>query len=289
MMDIFSYINRAHSLGLDGVQINVVAADWGHLGGDDPGRLRDIRALTNDLGMFVEIDTSGTDPGHLAHALRICEAVGADVLRTYASVGGDLAQELRQATGNLKQVLPMCADCGVRIALENHEYETAQDILAVVQAVGSEEVGVLVDIGNSMMVWEDPVEAVRTMAPYAVSSHFKDHVVILDHDEPLVVGVALGRGNIDSIECFQILAKSPLKRINIEVCYDYSAPFRRLREQGAGARLGQGAFRVVEPPFDPSFIAPPSSQTPITEQLERHEQAVVESVAFLKELNARFC
>ena len=291
-MNIFSFIERAHSLGLDGVQINVFGATWGHLGSNSRARLRDVRALTEDLGMFVEIDTNGTDPDHLADALGLCEAIGADVLRTYASFGGDLAQELKQASRHLQQVVPICADLGIRIALENHEHETARDILAVVREVGSETVGVLVDTGNSMMVWEDPVEAVRTMAPHAVSTHFKDHVVIVEQGQPLVVGVPIGRRSMDCAECFRVLANSSLERINIEVCYGYSAPFRRPQEQGGGAKLGEGAFRVVQPPFDPSFVAPRSDQTSEAgrkQLLAWHEQAVVDSVAFVKELNRRFC
>lgn len=291
LMDIFSYIRRAHSLGFDGVQVNVVGPNWNHLGGDDPERLHDVRTLIDELGMYVEIDTAGTEPEHLYAALRICAAVGADVLRTYASFGGDLVQELKQASTNLRKALPMCADLGVRIALENHEYETAQQILDVVYEVGNEYVGVLVDVGNSMMVWEDPVEAVRMMAPYAVSSHFKDHVVILDRGKPLVVGVPQGEGNIDSVKCFQILASSPLKRINVEVCYGYRAPFRRLETHGAGGKLGEGAFRLKEPPFDPAVIAPRSDQTPTPDRediLALHEQAVQMTTAFMKELNEQY-
>lgn len=292
-MDIFRFIERTHALGLDGVQINVGVPDWGHLGGDDPGRLRDVRSMTEQLGMFVEVDTRGIDVEHLAAALRVCEAVGADVLRTHLNVRGDLVQKMAQAPARLRQVAPICADLGIRIAVENHEYETSQDVLAVVRAVGSEYVGTHVDTGNSMMVWEEPVQAVRAMAPYAVSSHFKDHAVIMENGEPLVVGVPLGRGSMDCAECFRVLvADSPLERINIEVCYGYSAPFRRPQGQGAGARLGEGAFRVRTPPFDPSCVAPHACETQDSERgrqlLAWQDQAVLDSVEFVKGLNSRF-
>jgi len=88
-----------------------------------------------------------------------------------------------------------------------------------------------------------------------VTSHFKDHVVVASDTGPLVAGVTLGTGNIDCAECFRILAQeSPLTRLVIEVCYGYAAPFRCSPEEGGGARLGAGAFRVLEGPFDPSWI-----------------------------------
>ncbi|MCK5802449.1 MAG: sugar phosphate isomerase/epimerase, partial [Lentisphaeria bacterium] len=222
-IDIFDFIERCALLELDGVQLNM-----GHLRAflrADGGRAREIREMAVAEGLFVEVDSRGTDPAHLARMLRLCKDLGADVLRTYASCGGDLAQELAQAPDHLRAVEPICRDLGIRIALENHEYETSQDILGIVEQVDSEWIGAHVDTGNSMMVWEEPTAAVRAMAPVAFSTHFKDHIVIVKDGEPLVVGVTLGRGSIDCHECFRILAEeSPLDRLIIEVCYGYSAP-----------------------------------------------------------------
>lgn len=305
-MDVFDFIRRCAELGLDGVQLNAEGPGPGHLGSHDIGHLQAIRNMTRDLGLFVEVDTQGTDPKHLATMLSICDGVGADVLRTFASCGGDLVQELTQAPQHLREVVPMCADLGIHIALENHEYETAEDVLKGVRQVDSEWVGTHVDIGNSMMVWEEPVAAVAALAPYAVSSHFKDHVVIVEDEEPLVVGVAVGTGSIDCAECFRILAEeSPLERIIIEVCYAYSAPFRRPQQQGAGGQLGEGAFRVAEGPFDPSWIPPTVSQVSDSHQwwlslddylaspegksmIQWEHEAMVESVAFVKKLNEAY-
>jgi len=291
-MDIFGFIERTHALGLDGVQINVRVPDWGHLGGADPGHLREVRSMTEDLGMFVEMDTRGIDPKHLADALEVCAAIGGDVVRTHLDVHDDLAWKLRHAPAQLRKMAPLCENLGVRIALENHEYATAREIVGVVREADSERIGVHVDTGNSMMAWEDPVEAVRAMAPHAVSSHFKDHVVIMEEGEPLVVGVPLGRGTIDCAECFRILAaESPLERVNIEVCYGYSAPFRRSQEEGAGAQLGQGPFVLQEPPFDPPCIAPHpyrASKADRGQFIEWQDRAVIESVAFVRQLNERF-
>ncbi len=305
-MDVFGFIQRCAALGLDGVQLNAEGPGPGHLGSYNPGHLQAIREMTEDLGLFVEVDTQGTDPQHLANMLNICNALGADVLRLFVSCGGDLAQELSQAPRHLREVVPMCADLGVRIGVENHEYETAEDVLSIVRQVDSEWVGTHVDIGNSMMVWEDPVAAVAALAPYAVSSHFKDHVVVVADDQPIVVGVTVGTGNIDCAECFRILAEeSPLERVIIEVCYAYSAPFRRPQQQGAGGRLGQGAFRIVEGPFDPSWIPPTVSQVSDSHlwwlslddylaspqgksMIQWEHEATVESVAFVKKLNEAY-
>lgn len=256
-MDIFSFIRRAAELGLDGVQINLEGPNWGHLGDDSPDFLRRVRALTDDLGLYVELDVAGTEPDHLGRALDICLALGADRLRLYASFGGDLAAELARAVVDLKTIAPAFARAGVRIAFENHEYETSADILGVIEQVDSPVVGAHIDTGNSMMVREDPIAAVAAMAPHVVSTHFKDHLVIEVGGQPMIAGVPLGAGKIDLTECYRLLAGAPgLERINIEVCYGYLAPFRCPPGEGGGAELGQGAFEVARPPFDPRVIAP---------------------------------
>ena len=256
-MNIFDFIKRTAELGLDGVQINVEGPDLGHLGSEDSGFLQDLRAVIGELGMFVELDTCDTNPRNLTRVLNICNALGAERMRVYASIGGDVQEELRQAVKDLRQVVHLCAEYDVKIAFENHEYESSQDVLEVVRQVESEYVGAHIDTGNSMMVWEDPICAVKAMASCAVSTHFKDHMVIMVNGQPMIVGVPLGTGNIDCPEIFRILVEqSPLDRINIEVCYGYIAPFRLPEEKGYGAKLGHGCFRINEPPFDPGVVAP---------------------------------
>ena len=287
-MDILSYIERCASLGLDGVQLNMgQLGPFLRAGCDRTGQVREAAAAR---GMFVEVDSRGTDPAHLANMLRLCSDLGADVLRTYASCGGDLAQELAEAPAHLRAVVPMCRDLGIRIALENHEYETSCDVLEIVRQVDSEWVGTHVDTGNSMMVWEEPTAAVRAMAPLAVSTHFKDHIVIVEDGLPLVVGVTLGRGSIDCSECFRLLAEtSPLDRVIIEVCYGYSAPFRRPQAEGAGGRLGEEVFCVVEGPFDPAVVVPHperASSDEMRQLIAWQEASVVESVDYVRRLDA---
>ena len=256
-MNIFDFIQRTAELGLDGVQINVEGHDLAHLGSDDPGFLREVRAIVGSLGLFVELDTCDTNPDNLIRVLNICKALGADTMRVYSSIGGDVQEELERAVEDVRQVIPVCADYGVRIAFENHEFESSHDVLEVVRKVNSEHVGAHIDTGNSMMVWEDPIDAIKAMASHAVSSHFKDHLVIMLNNQPMIAGVPLGKGSIDLAEAYRILAEqSPLDRINIEVCYGYIAPFRLPEAEGYGAKLGQGSFRIHQPPYDPSVVAP---------------------------------
>jgi len=256
-MNVFDFIERSSKLGLDGVQINVEGDNFDHLGSDDSSFLKDVRQCVEGFELFIELDTCGTDPEHLSKLIKICRQVGADSLRTFTSLGGDVTMELRKARLDFPKVMSLCAESGVKIALENHEFESSQELLDVIRHVNSPQLGAQIDNGNSLMVWEDPVEATANMAPVAVSTHFKDHQLIRVGKDVMIAGVPLGRGSIDLKACYDILQnESPLDRLNIEVCCGYLAPFRVLQKNGYGAKLGKGSFMVAEPPYRPEIIAP---------------------------------
>ena len=107
----------------------------------------------------------------------------------------------------------------------------------------------------------------------------------------MIAGVALGKGSIDCEACFRMLSDdSPLERINIEVCYDYRAPFRRERSPSSDGRLGEGAFTLAESPYEPSYIAPPQGRRTKAEDLNMigwQDQAVLDSVRDMKNVRAR--
>jgi len=62
-MNVFDFIRRTAELGLAGVEILVEGANLGHLGSEDPGFLRDVRALTDELACTSNSTPANTDRG----------------------------------------------------------------------------------------------------------------------------------------------------------------------------------------------------------------------------------
>src|SRR5262249_23538263 len=63
---------------------------------------------------------------------------------------------------------------GIRIAIENHIDFTADEILRLLTAVNSPWLGVNFDTGNFLRLLDDPVKAMRKLAPYVYATHIKD-------------------------------------------------------------------------------------------------------------------
>lgn len=319
-MDVFGFIEAAHEMGADGVMINLIHdfnldPKWGVLGSDDPEHLRKVRALLEKYHMYAEFATRGLGYEHLSRVVRAAEAVGADIIRTYIPItlnaaadretGGEGKYDLGkvrldfdpavfdEAVDSLKAIVPVLRQHRVRIALENHEYETADELVDVIRKVDSPWIGLHYDFGNAMMAWEDPVEAAKKMAPYTFTTHFKDHIVIPCPEDKygyVVCGVPAGDGNIDLRECLRVMLEgSTLQRLNIEMCYPYCAQFKRSPGAGGVRKVGEGCFKVESPLYPdvaPSQYYYPQevSQALLEELLAKQKDGAARSVAYARKL-----
>ncbi len=285
-MDIFGYIEAAHSFGADGVMINLIKdfnldPEWGTLGSDDPEHLRKVRALLDRYSMFVEFATKGLEYDHMKKVIEAGNVLGVDIIRTYIPITlnahvGEKGEDGRydlgkirldfdpavydEAVVKLKALVPLLKKHRVKIGLENHEYETSEELVKVVEAVDSPWIGLHYDFGNSMMAWEDPEKAARNMGRYTVTTHFKDHIVIPDPGDKygyVVCGVPAGTGNIDLRSVLEvILDQSQITRLIVEMCYPYCAQFKRSPGAGGISAVGEGCFKVEKPLFDPELVQP---------------------------------
>ena len=217
-IDLFDYIQHAAALGFEGVQI-----DTTHLVSRDPIYLSEVRAATAERGLFVEYGSTLVEAQHTAAELRVAKALGAALMRTYMGFSrfdksANVAQETTQAVTVLRQLAPLAADLGLRIALENHCDATVNELRQVIERVDSPLVGVCVDLGNFMIHLENPVEAVTQLAPYIFNTHFKDYNMEMMNWGFKSYGVALGEGVIDLPSVLAVLVeKSGLDRIILEI------------------------------------------------------------------------
>ena len=196
---------------------------------------------------------------------------------------------------SLRQIIPELKKRRIRLALENHEYETSDELATVVKRLDTPWIGLHFDFGNSMMAWEDPAQAAMNMAPYTITTHFKDHIVIPCPEDPygyVVCGIPVGKGNMDLKNLLQIiLDHSSITRLNLEMCYPYCAQFKRSPGTGGVFRVGEGCFKVEAPLFDPETVKPGDYYYPqeiseelLEECLKLQMEGVKQSAAYTRKL-----
>ncbi|TFB76678.1 sugar phosphate isomerase/epimerase [Cryobacterium glaciale] len=123
----------------------------------------------------------GQDEGALEDLIRHiprAEKVGASIMRIVASsmlyVNEDHGPQIAASVKMLKKATRVAEDNGVTLAIENHIDFTSEEILDILDGVGSDNLKVNFDTGNALRLFEDPVEAARRLAPVTVATHTKD-------------------------------------------------------------------------------------------------------------------
>ncbi|MCP5529816.1 MAG: sugar phosphate isomerase/epimerase [Opitutaceae bacterium] len=231
--DVFRTLDWLAQQGFSGVQLNINGPQGRFLGGDpdDAAHVRRVRTHLETLGFFAEIGGGhATDAALVARQLELAAEVGADTLRTVIGFHGTIDQTIAEARAAMTEVLPLARRLGVRIAIENHEDVTAAELRQLLEAIDDPLIGACLDTGNDLVVYGDPVEAARALAPRTISTHIKDQKLVRVAGTIYSAGTALGAGDIDLPAILPVISSTaPVDRILIQNTTGYAAPLNKFQ------------------------------------------------------------
>lgn len=223
LSDPQAFLGQCHRLGAHGMQMP--------LGIREPDDLAKLRKSAEDRDLYIEgsINLIGPrfDLDGFEKELLTAKSAGASVVRTVVTPGRryeqfnsaeEFAGAYAYALEVLKKVEPVVARHKIRLAIENHKDHRISERLELLKRLGSEWIGVCVDVGNSFSLCEDPMETVRAFAPFAFSVHLKDQAVREYDDGFLLADVHLGKGFLDLPGMVRVLREAhPEVRFSLEV------------------------------------------------------------------------
>lgn len=181
------FLDRAKELGCDGVSLESCffpefSAEY----------LTGLRRKLDDLNfdrVYAWGHPDGLEAGgstkakaemlaHIEHA----KLIGAPVMRV---VGSSLMYRFAPHEPQLKilaewfrEATDIASKHGIRLAVENHIDYNSDEILWLIEQVGSEYFGINLDTANFLRVLDDPVEATRKLAKHVYATHVKDIVPV---------------------------------------------------------------------------------------------------------------
>ena len=217
-MNLFQFIDRVMDFGLDGFQIDPL-----HLESRDDVYLKEIVAYTKEKNLFLEYGAMGVESDYLKVELDICTKLDSRILRTFIGFNRydkqtDIKREIEKAIDNLNRIKQKAENLNVKIAIENHGDVNSDELIYIVEKIASPNIGICLDLGNSLVTFENPITAAEKMATYAVTTHLKDYAIQMTNYGFKVYGVALGDGNIDIQKALKILIKkTTLDKIILEI------------------------------------------------------------------------
>jgi len=198
--DTYEFLEYCNSLGAGGIQASLSSLD--------PSYLKKLRARADQLGMYLEVMVE-LPKGNSTDFERVIQAAkdaGVLCVRT-ACLGGrryenfsdvaDWKAFVAASTEKIDRALPVVTRLRMPMAIENHKDWTADELATLLKERSSEYLGACIDTGNNISLLDDPMAAIETLAPYAVSTHFKDMAVEPYADGFLLSEVPLGEGLID--------------------------------------------------------------------------------------------
>ena len=224
--DVFTFIALATERGFTGVNISANGPGYRDLGGMTPQHFANVRACLREHKMACEIDTSDTRVDNLQKMLLVASQLGAERLRVYTKYEAPLAEQMDWTVRDLKTIAPEAERLGITIVFENHEDFQGAVISSILEQVNHPRIKALYDYGNSQMVGEDPMQALRAMQPYIDAVHVKDHVVVSSQGQIWVQGVPMGQGLLPIMEQTQALYVGGLRRFCFENVWGYAARFK---------------------------------------------------------------
>lgn len=211
--DPFRFLANARKLGLRAIQLRL-----GGLTLESAMRL-EAQAEMADIAVegIVQLPRNRLDAEAFRHALSVTHAAGARIARCVLMDGrryetlhsaAELRQFAERAEKALRLAVPIAEAENIQLAVENHKDLRTIEFLALLERIESEKLGVCLDTGNSMALLEDPHEVIDALAPWALTTHFKDMAVRGYDDGFLLSEVPLGTGVLDLPRVVQKLEKA---------------------------------------------------------------------------------
>lgn len=218
-----TFLDRAKVLGCDGVSLE--SCFFPEFGAK---YLTGLRRKLDDYGfdrVYAWGHPDGLEAGGnpkakadmLAH-IENARLIGAPVMRV---VGSSLMFRFAPHEPQLKilaewfrEAAELAAKHNIRLAVENHIDYNADEILWLIEQVGSEHFGVNLDTANFLRVLDDPLEATRKLAKHVFATHVKDIRPVKGvsvRDWYYFSSVAAGEGLIEIDKIAQVLKDAGYK------------------------------------------------------------------------------
>jgi 3-oxoisoapionate decarboxylase len=230
-------LEHCHSIGAGGIQVGV--------GGWTSEFAKQIRKRSETLGLFLEgsigLPKAETDIENFETQVVQAKEAGISILRTvclggrrYETFKSEAEFEIfrKNSIKSLQWASSIVKKHKMKLAVENHKDWRAEEMVELIKLLDSEWVGITLDFGNNLSLLEDPGFVIRTLAPYAFSTHIKDMGVGAYENGFLLSEVPLGKGVVDLEEAVGLCRKyNPEIKFNLEMITRDPLEIPYLKEQ----------------------------------------------------------
>jgi sugar phosphate isomerase/epimerase len=182
-MTIEDFLSRSVDLGAEGISLESC-----FLPQRDPGYLSELGARLDELELervYAWGHPNGLLGGKSPEAyddmilsIPQARAVGADVMRVVGNNGryrfDEHEKQIDRLSALFAEAVKEAEAQGIRLAIENHQDFTFEELATLLENVNSPYLGLTFDSGNCLRILDDPIKGLERLAPRVLATHIKD-------------------------------------------------------------------------------------------------------------------
>ncbi len=217
----WNFLDRSIELAVDGVSLETC-----YLNLDEPGFVPRLTERLDEAGLErilawghpggLEVGKSEAKVEDLLRTLDHAETIESSLMRIVLGTYTHWQQEpepdsIQRLVPIIRDLCREAAERGIALAIETHCVISVDGLRELIERVGSDNLGVVLDTANVVRVGSDLVEATKRLAPYTRMLHIKD----LDLAEASFGNpggwwpcVPLGQGDLDLTSALDVLREA---------------------------------------------------------------------------------
>ena len=166
-------LDFAYRHGLQGLGLHLLDGAENSLSQMSPDRLRAFADKARTLGLDVHLEISSTRRRDVYQAVAIAQAIGSRNIRVYSRYEGRLSQVMALISTDLQYISELADLHGLHFDFEQHEELKSFEIAKLLRQADNPRLRALFDFGNMINAGEQPLSALRALAPYIRQVHLK--------------------------------------------------------------------------------------------------------------------
>ena len=160
-----------------------------------PADLDHLKAKARELRLDLEVGMRGMTISSGENYLAIAARLGSKLLRVVIDKA-DYRPSINEICSTIHHLLPHCKQKGIRLAIENHDRFSSQELMEIIERTDPVWIGICLDSVNSLGRGEGFQEVFEKLSPYTINVHIKDYLIKRKHHQMGfdVLGAVAGEG-----------------------------------------------------------------------------------------------
>jgi len=201
---------------------------------------------------------------------------------------GGIVARMEEIINELSVMRSQIQDAGVKFAVENHAGDMrSEEVLEIVETVGTDICGVMLDPGNSVWAMEDPMYQIEKLGKHVLCTSVRDYRIWESENGATLSWTAIGEGAMDFVKYTELMSElCPGAPLQIETISNLRLEIPFLKDQFWEGYPDLKAYHLQE--FFTMLRDEGSVEIPINTDLkgaaaqEDQKQELIKSIDYLR-------